>query len=227
MNAKPTNETTAWTASVNSLWRGLWKENPVFFQLLGMCPVLAVSNTLQNSIAMGLATTGVLICSNFFVSLFRNWIPEQIRIAIYIMIIATFVTVADYVLQAVDLEIHKALGPFISLIVVNCIILSRAESFAARNSVFPALIDAVGTGAGFTTAIVMMGGLRELTGMGSLGGVDVFGPRFAGWQVMILPAGGFFSLGLLLTGLAAWQKYRAPGEKKPGSGQSGGEHHAN
>lgn len=178
--------------------RALWKENPVFVQLLGMCPTLAVSNSVMNSVSMGLATTFVLIASSSLVSLMRHLIPKQVRIASYIMIIATFVTVAEFILQAVSLEIHKSLGAFISLIVVNCIILGRAESFASRNPVLPSMIDAVGTGFGFTAALFAMGAIREILGNGTFAGLKVMPASFEPWIIMILPGGGFFVLGMLL-----------------------------
>lgn len=178
--------------------RGLWKDNPVFVQVLGMCPVLAVTNTVMNSLVMGLATSFVLVASAIIVSLTRRVIPKQVRIASYILIIATFVTMADYIIQAVSLEIHRALGAFISLIVVNCIILGRAEAFSSRNPVFRSVMDAVGMGAGFTLAIVALGTIRELLGSGTWMGLPVFGASFEPWVVMVLPGGAFFVLGLLL-----------------------------
>jgi electron transport complex protein RnfE len=183
--------------------KGLWKENPVFVYLLGMCPTLAVSNSVINSVSMGLATLFVLVMSSALVSLLRKVIPAKVRIAAFIMIIATFVTVIDYVIQAVSLDLYKALGAFISLIVVNCIILGRAESFASRNPVWPSILDALGSGIGFTVAIFCMGAIRELLGNGSFAGVDVFGPSFEPWIVMILPGGGFFVLGALLLAVNA------------------------
>ena len=177
---------------------GLWKENPVFVHLLGMCPLLAVSNSVLNAISMGLATVFVLVMSNGVVSLARNLIPAQVRIAAFIMIIATFVTVAEYLLQAISLEVHKALGAYVPLIVVNCIILGRAESFASKNPLLPSLLDGLGTGIGFTFAIVLMGAIREVLGSGSLLGMDLFGPSFEPWIIMILPGGGFFVLGFLM-----------------------------
>ena len=177
---------------------GLWKENPVFVHLLGMCPLLAVSNSVVNSLSMGLASLFVIVMSNTVVSLARKLIPAQVRIAAFIMIIATFVTVAEYVIQAISLEVHRALGAYVPLIVVNCMILGRAESFASRNPVLPSILDGLGTGLGFTLAILLMGAFRELLGTGSLLGVDVFGDSFEPWIIMILPGGGFFVLGALL-----------------------------
>ena len=153
------------TTPREDLLRGIWKENPVLVQLLGLCPALAVTNTVPNSIAMGLATFFVLLGSSFLVSLMKNWIPAEVRISAYILIIATFVTIADFVLAAVVPVIHKELGAFIALIVVNCMILGRQEAFASKRPVGRALLDAVlGTGAGFMIALLMMGTFREILG---------------------------------------------------------------
>lgn len=178
--------------------KGLWKENPVFVMLLGMCPTLAVTNSVINAIAMGLATTTVLVMSSAIVSLVRRFIPKEVRIASFILIIATFVTVTEYLLQAISLEVHQALGAFIALIVVNCIILGRAEAFASKNNVGRSILDALGMGLGFTTACLSLGVVRELLGNGTLAGVHVFGPRFEPWTIMILPGGAFFVLGAWL-----------------------------
>jgi len=175
--------------------KGLWRENPVFVMLLGMCPVLAVTNSVINALAMGAATTFVLVMSSTIVSLVRRWIPKQVRIASFILIIATFVTVVDYLLQAISLEVHRALGAFIALIVVNCIILGRAEAFASKNTLGRSVLDALGMGLGFTVACLCLGVVRELLGNGTLAGVRVFGPGFEPWTVMILPGGAFFVLG--------------------------------
>ena len=178
--------------------KGLWRDNPVFVQVLGMCPVLAVSNTAMNALAMGLATTFVMLMSNVLVSLLRNFIPKQVRIASYILIIATFVTITDYAIQAISVELHKSLGAFIALIVVNCLILSRAEAFASKNNLGRSILDALGMGVGFTFALFCLGAVRELLGNGSLFGAAVFPSGFQPWIVMILPAGGFFTLALWL-----------------------------
>ncbi|MDH3590456.1 MAG: electron transport complex subunit RsxE [Planctomycetota bacterium] len=187
--------------------RGIWRENPVLIQMLGLCPALAVTNTVANSLAMGLATFFVLCGSSLLVSLCRKLIPHQIRISTYILIIASFVTIADMVLEALTPEIHKALGAFIALIVVNCMILGRQEAFASKQPVGRALLDAMGTGAGFLVAMLMMGGLRELLGNGTLLGFAVLGPRYEPWIVMILPPGGFLTLGLWLL-LLNWLQER-------------------
>lgn len=185
-------------SSTDVFIKGLWKENPVFVQVLGMCPVLAVTNTAQNALAMGLATAFVLLMSNLLISTLRNYIPKQVRIASYILIIATFVTITDYAIQAISVELHKSLGAFISLIVVNCLILSRAEAFASKNTVGKALMDALGMGSGFVLALFCLGVVRELLGNASIMGYTIFPENFENWIVMILPAGGFFTLALWL-----------------------------
>lgn len=187
--------------------KGLWKENPTFVQLLGMCPVLAVTNSVINALAMGLATMFVLIMSNLLVSLLRKVIPKQVRIATYILIIATFVTVTDYAIQAISIEVHKSLGAFIALIVVNCIILGRAEAFASKNSPWKSILDALGMGLGFTFAVLCLGVVREVLGNGTFAGIPVFGESFEPWIVMILPGGAFFVLGGWLL-LFSWLKQR-------------------
>ena len=193
--------------NMDTLLKGLWRENPVFVQVLGMCPVLAVTNTVINSLVMGIATTFVLVMSNISVSAFRSIIPKQVRIASYVLIIATFVTVADYVLPAVSLGVHRALGAFVALIVVNCIILGRAESFASRNTMGRSVLDALGMGAGFIMAVLSLGVVRELLGSGTLAGYPVMGPRFEPFVIMVLPAGAFFVLGGWLL-LFNWMRER-------------------
>lgn len=180
----------------SELIRGLWTENPVFRQLLGMCPTLAVTNSTINGIAMGLATAFVLISSSTFVSLIRKLVPAQVRIATFTVIIATFVTVADRFLGAMFPPISKALGPFVPLIVVNCIILGRQEAFASKNPLHESVIDAIVMGAGFLATLTTLGAIRELLGSGSILGVQILGDWFAPWVVMILPAGAFLSLGI-------------------------------
>ena len=178
--------------------KGLWKENPVFVQVLGMCPMLAVTNSAINALAMASATAFVLIGSSLLVSLLRTVIPKQVRISTYIVIIATFVTVADLVLQALVPDVHRELGAFIALIVVNCLILGRQEAFASRRPVWLALCDAVGMAVGFAFALFCLGAAREVLGNGSLFGVSLFGESFEPWVIMILPPGGFLMLGLIL-----------------------------
>ncbi len=194
--------------SYDELIKGLWKENPVFIQLLGLCPALAVTNSAINALAMGAATTFVLCGSSLLVSSVRNWIPKQVRITTFIIVIATFVTVADLTLMALLPDIHKELGAFIALIVVNCLILGRQEAFASRSTPGRALADAAGMSIGFTVALFMLGGIREILGNGSLFGVSLFGESFEPWVVMILPPGGFLTLGLLLALFAHMQRRR-------------------
>lgn len=184
--------------STDEFIKGVWRENPVFVQVLGMCPTLAVTNSAINAVAMGLATMFVLIMSNILVSSMRNFIPKQVRIATYILIIATFVTVADYVIQAISLDVHKSLGAFIALIVVNCVILGRAEAFASKNTIGKSFLDGLGMGVGFTFALLCLGVVREIFGNGTLFGFQFFPVNFQDWVIMILPGGGFFTLALWL-----------------------------
>lgn len=196
--------------------KGLWRENPTFVQALGMCPALAVSNSAQNALAMGLATTFVLVGSNVVVAALRRIVPKQVRITTYIMIIATFVTVVDYAIQAISLDLHRALGAFISLIVVNCFILGRAEAFASRHGVVPSLLDGLGMGAGFCWALLCVGAVREILGSGSLFGLRLFPDGFQGATVMLLPSGGFFTMAawlLLLNALGRRRARRAAGTR--------------
>ncbi len=206
------------TAGTDELVKGLWRENPVFVQVLGMCPALAVSNTARNALAMGLATLFVLVMSNMVVSSLRRFIPKQVRIATYILVIATFVTVVDYAIQAVSLDLHKALGAFISLIVVNCLILGRAEAFASRNTVGRSLLDGLGMGVGFTIALLSLGAVREVLGSGTLFGLPLFHEAFQGWVVMILPSGGFFSLAGWLLLFNWWNARREASAPLPARG---------
>ena len=180
--------------------KGLWEENPVFISVLGMCPALAVTNTAINSLAMGLATTFVLVSSSILVSSLKSVIPKQVRITAYIIIIATFVTVVDFALAAISPTIHKELGAFIALIVVNCLILGRQEAFASKKPVGLSILDALGMSAGFTFALLCIGIPREILGNGSLFNISLFGDSFEPWIIMILPPGGFFMLGFLLLG---------------------------
>lgn len=184
---------------------GIWKQNPVFVMVLGMCPALAVTVSAINAIGMGAATTFVLVFSCLLVSLIRNWVPKEVRIATYIVIIATFVTVVDYAIQALSLALYEALGAFIQLIVVNCIILGRAEAHASKHPPLPTVINALGMGIGFTIGLFALGGVREIFGAGKLFGFALFGPDFQPWVVMLLPAGGFFVLGGWLLLFAGWK----------------------
>ncbi|HAC89882.1 MAG TPA: electron transport complex subunit RsxE [Planctomycetaceae bacterium] len=174
--------------------KGVFAQNNVFVQVLGMCPVLAVTNSASNALAMGLATSGVLVMSNMAVSSVRKWVPKEVRIVTFILLIATFVTIVDYLIQAISLQLHKALGAFIALIVVNCLILGRAEAFASKNGIYRSVLDALGMGTGFTLGLLCLGSVRELIGRGSLFGIQLLGDGYQQWVIMILPAGGFFTL---------------------------------
>jgi electron transport complex protein RnfE len=188
--------------------RGIWRENPVLIQMLGLCPALAVTNTVVNSIAMSAATFFVLTGSSLLVATFKKFIPNQVRISTYIVVIATFVTLTDMTLEAAVPDIHKDLGAFIALIVVNCMILGRQEAFASKRPVGRALLDAFGVGIGFTIALLILGTVREILGSGSILGFPIFGPNFEPWVVFVLPPGGFLTIGFVLLGLNAWQKRR-------------------
>ena len=187
--------------------KGVWRDNPVFVQVLGMCPMLAVTNSAVNAIAMGLATFFVLVGSSFLVSTFRNLIPKQVRISCFIIIIATFVTIADYTLLALVPAVHKELGAFIPLIVANCLILGRQEAFASKHSTKLAVMDAMGMASGFLLALLSLGSIREILGSGALFGVNLFGESFEPWVIMILPPGGFLTLGVILL-FFNWFKYK-------------------
>jgi electron transport complex protein RnfE len=182
---------------------GLWRQNPIFVMVLGMCPTLAVTVSAVNSISMGLATTFVLAASCLLISILRNAIPKQVRIASYIVIIATFVTVVDYAIAAISLDLYEALGAYIKLIVANCVLLGRAEAHAARNPPLPATLNAFGMGLGFTLGLLMIGGVREILGSGKFFGFSLFSEHFQPWVVMVLPPGGFFVLGAWLIVFAA------------------------
>ncbi|MBS3916219.1 MAG: electron transport complex subunit E [Sulfuritalea sp.] len=177
---------------------GIWRQNPVFVMVLGMCPALAVTVSAVNALAMGVATTFVLVCSCALVSLLRKLVPKEVRIATYIVIIATFVTVVDYIIQALSLELYEALGAFIQLIVVNCLILGRAEAHASKHPPLTAITNALGMGIGFTIGLFALGGVREILGAGKFFGMSLFGVNFQPWVVMVLPPGGFFVLGAWL-----------------------------
>lgn len=179
----------------DTFMEGVWRQNPVFVMVLGMCPVLAVTVSAVNAVSMGIATMFVLVSSCFLVSLIRNLVPKEVRIATYIVIIATFVTLVDYIIQAVSLSLYEALGAFIQLIVVNCIILGRAEAHASKNPPLKAVVNATGMGIGFTIGLLALGATREILGAGKLFGFSLFGEHFQPWVVMVLPPGGFFVLG--------------------------------
>lgn len=182
----------------NQLLDGLFFKNPVLMQLLGMCATLAVTTSVTNAVGMGLSTTAVLICSNIFISLLRNFIPKQIRIASYIVIISGFVTAVQLLIKAYLPDLDKSLGLFIPLIVVNCIILARAESFASKNPVLPSAVDGVVMGLGFTLALVVLSTVRELIGAGSFAGIRILPEAYEPAIIFILPSGAFLTLGCLI-----------------------------
>lgn len=185
---------SAWKSLVN----GLLKENPTFVLFLGMCPTLAVTTGVTNAIGMGLSTTAVLICSNMVISLLRNFIPDKIRIASYVVIIAGFVTIVEMLMKAYAPALSGSLGIYIPLIVVNCIILGRAEAFASKNGILRSAMDGIGMGLGFTCALTLIAAVRELLGAGSLAGIPLFGESFQPVSIMILPPGAFLTLGILV-----------------------------
>ena len=177
---------------------GLIDDNPTFSQVLGMCPTLAVTTSAINGLGMGLATTAVLILSNFVISLLRKVIPSKIRIPAYIVVIASFVTVVGMLMKAYVPALDAALGLFIPLIVVNCIILARAESFASKNGPVASIGDGIGMGLGFAMALTILGSVREILGNGSIFGMSMFGANFQPALIMILPPGAFLALGMIL-----------------------------
>lgn len=182
------------------LKNGLIDENPIFVQVIGMCPTLAVTTSAINGLGMGLSTTAVLLCSNIVISLMRKIIPAKIRIPAFIVVIATFVTIVGMLLKAYVPALDAALGLFIPLIVVNCIILARAESFASKNGPVASAVDGLGMGLGFTLALTVLGAVREILGNGSLFGMALFGSSFQPALLFILPPGAFLTLGFLLAG---------------------------
>ncbi|SDY86131.1 electron transport complex subunit RsxE [Tindallia californiensis] len=178
--------------------RGLVMDNPVFIQALGMCPILAVTNTAFNSFGMGMATTSVLLGSNIVVSLLRKFIPAKIRIPCFIVVIATFVTMVGMIMEAFFPALDQALGIFIPLIVVNCLILGRAESFASKNNTIGSITDALGMGLGFTGALVLLGIVREVIGFGTIFDIQLFGDSFEPMGLMTMAPGAFMALGILM-----------------------------
>ena len=182
------------------LKNGIVDENPVLVQVIGMCPTLGVTTSAINGLGMGLSTTAVLICSNIVISLMRKFIPDKIRIPAFIVVIATFVTMVGMLLKAYIPALDDALGLFIPLIVVNCLILARAESFAFKTGAMPSIVDGVGQGLGFTVALTIIGAVRELLGNGSLFGMTLFGASFQPVLIFILPPGALLTLGFLFAG---------------------------
>ena len=183
---------------LNNFTKGFFKENPILVLLLGTCPTLAVTSSAFNGLGMGLATTFVLLMSNVFISMIKGFVPDKVRIPSFIVVIASFVTIVDLLMQAYTPALSKQLGIFIPLIVVNCIVLGRAEAFAAKNNVFSSLIDGLGMGLGFTMALVVLGGIREMLGAGSIFGLKFIPEGADGILVFILAPGAFITLGFLI-----------------------------
>ncbi|MCJ7809900.1 MAG: electron transport complex subunit E [Desulfobulbaceae bacterium] len=183
---------------VQEFTKGLWAEIPPFRLVLGLCPTLAVTKSVENGIGMGVATAFVLVCSNILISMLRNSIPKRVRIACFIVVIATFVTVVELLMQAYTYPLFLKLGIFIPLIVVNCILLGRAEAFAAKNGVVASLADGLGIGIGFTLSLAALGVVREVLGNGTLYNIPVFGPSFKPFAFMVQAPGAFVCLGLML-----------------------------
>ncbi len=203
--------------NLGEFMEGVWKINPIFVMVLGMCPAMAITTTAINSASMGLATTFVLTASCLLVSVIRNIVPNQVRIATYIVIIATFVTVTDYAIKAISLALSEALGVYVALIVANCLVLARAESHAAKRPPWPSTLNALGMGLGFTLGLVMIGSLREILGYGTFFDIPLFGANYQPWVIMILPPGGFISMGLWCFAIAV---YRARKAKKAAAGRA-------
>ena len=199
-------------SGAHRLRAGLWRENPILVQALGMCPTLAVSNSAVNALTMGLATATVLLASAVVISILRRIIPAQVRLACFVLVIATFVTVTDMLIEAFALDLHRALGAFLPLIVVNCMILSRIELMASRRALHIAVLDAIGMGAGFLLSLLALGSVRELLGRGSFFGLQVMPASFEPWQVMQLPGGGFFTLAALVIVFHLIDRRRRAGE---------------
>ncbi|MFH1593453.1 MAG: electron transport complex subunit E [Candidatus Omnitrophota bacterium] len=197
MEQKNSN-THACSGCGKELCKGLWKENPIFIQVLGLCPTLAVTTKALFGFSMGMATMFVVVCSSLVISSIRKLIPQQVRIAAFTVIIATFVTCADYFLKAKFYTISKELGPYVPLIVVNCIILGRQEAFSYKHGVLRSVFDAIGMGVGFSAVLVLLGSIRELLGFGTIFYYKILPDSFEKWIIMALPAGAFITLGFLV-----------------------------
>ncbi len=192
------NGQTTTTLYKQTLLTGLWRENPVFRLLLGMCPTLAVTAAVKPALTMGLSVIFVLLCSNIVVSLMRNLLKPHLRILMFTLTIATFVTIADLFLKAFVPRMSETLGPYVPLIIVNCIIICRAEACASKNNLFISIIDALGMGAGFTLALCVLAGVREILSTGAVWEIKVLPAWFVPWAALSMPAGAFITLGLLL-----------------------------
>jgi Na+-translocating ferredoxin:NAD+ oxidoreductase subunit E len=197
----------AFMAVFSELTRGIYKDNPVLKQALGLCPTLAVSSSVSNGIGMGLAATFVLVCSNVLISMLRKGVPDKIRIPIYIVVIATFVTIIDLAMAGFVPDLYARLGIFVPLIVVNCIILGRAEAFAGKNTVWSSFLDGIGMGLGFTFALLIISSIREVIGSGTYLGIPLFGADFEPVMFFALAPGAFVTIGFIL-GFVAWFEHR-------------------
>lgn len=208
---------------IERLKNGIIKENPIFVQVLAMCPTLAVTTSAENAVGMGIASTVVLIFSNMIISAIRKIVPDKIRIPAYIVVIASFVTILEMLMQGYVPSLYKSLGIFIPLIVVNCVILGRAEAYASKNSVLPSIFDAIGMGLGFTIALFLIGSFREILGAGTILGIQVMPEAYKPASIMILAPGAFFTLGILMTILNAirLRKNKKPIKDNCGGGCSG------
>ena len=200
---------------IERLKNGIFTENPIFVQVLAMCPTLAVTTSAENALGMGLASTVVLIFSNMIISAIRKFVPDKIRIPAYIVVIASFVTIVDMLMHGYLPSLYKSLGIFIPLIVVNCVILGRAEAYASKNPVLPSIFDAIGMGLGFTVALFLIGTFREVIGAGQFLGMQVMPESYKPASIMILAPGAFFTLGGLVTFLnyTRLRKAKKTGEK--------------
>ena len=194
--------------SQNNLTKGFVKENPIFVLVLGLCPALAVTTSAMNAIGMGLATTFVLVCSNILISLIKDLIPDKVRIPCYIVVIASFATICELIMNAYTPELFNALGIFIPLIVVNCIILGRAEAFASKNNVLNSLLDGIGMGLGFTMSLILIGSVRELLGTGEILGLSILPQAYKDnpMLIAILAPGAFMTMGLLMGAIRMLRK---------------------
>ncbi|AFG34340.1 electron transport complex subunit E [Fervidobacterium pennivorans subsp. shakshaketiis] len=205
-------------SKISEFTKGIIKENPTYVQVLGMCPTLATTTSAKNGFGMGLAATAVLVMSNIVISAIRKTVPEKIRIPIFITVIATFVTIVDLVMHAFTYDLWKTLGLFIPLIVVNCIIMGRAEAYASKHGVVDSLLDGLGMGVGFTLSLTLLGSIRELLGNGTIFDIEVWGKAF-NMFVMILPPGAYLTLGLLAALFAAISINRQEKAKKKAQAQ--------
>lgn len=203
------------TTGREDLMAGVLGNNPIFGQFLGLCPTLAITNTVKNAVVMAVATAFVLIGSNVIIAALKKWIPNEVRISAYILVIATFVTVVDLLVNALVPDVYNLIGAFIALIVVNCIILGRAEAFANKNTIWRSFLDGVGNSIGFAGVLLMMSSVREVLGSGSLLGFRVMPSGFEPWVIMVLPPGGFFTIAMYLFIFGWWKERQLRKENGP------------